>query len=122
MLKVKGTDTALAVPFGTVAEMRCGFATAHRTRFGFEAGDKPLVIEAVTVEAIGEAADLSEDTVPTATRGEADIDTALTADFYSDGHWHSARYVRRDSMRPGDTLTGPAVLVEPHTSIVIEPG
>ena len=23
---------------------------------------------------------------------------------------------------PGDTLTGPAVLVEPHTSILIEPG
>jgi 5-oxoprolinase (ATP-hydrolysing) len=122
MLKVKGTDTALGVPFGTVAEMRAGFAEAHRNRFGFEAGDKPLVIEAVTVEAIGEAADLAEGTVPTAARDEAEIEVAQTADFYSDGHWHSARFVNRDSMRPGDTLTGPAVLVEPHTSIVIEPG
>ncbi|HSF93707.1 MAG TPA: hydantoinase B/oxoprolinase family protein, partial [Thermohalobaculum sp.] len=122
MLKVKGTDTALGVPFGSVAEMLGGFASAHRNRFGFEAPDKPLVIEAVTAEAIGEAADLSEATVSTATRDEAVIETALTADFYSDGNWHTARYVRRDVMRPGDTLTGPAVLVEPHTSIVIEPG
>jgi 5-oxoprolinase (ATP-hydrolysing) len=102
--------------------MQAGFATAHRARFGFEAGGKPLVIEAVAAEAIGEAADLSEDTLATASRDEAQIETALTADFYSDGAWHSARYVRREVMRPGDTLSGPAVLVEPHTSIVIEPG
>ncbi|MGR3715879.1 MAG: hydantoinase B/oxoprolinase family protein [Thermohalobaculum sp.] len=122
MLKVKGTDTTLGVPFATVAEMQAGFAKAHRARFGFAPGDKPLVIEAVTAEAIGAAADLSEATHTTATRDEAEIETALSADFYSDGNWHTARYVRREAMRPGDTLTGPAVLVEPHTSIVIEPG
>ena len=32
------------------------------------------------------------------------------------------RFVRREALRPGDRLTGPAVLVEPHTSILIEPG
>ncbi|MFQ5565962.1 MAG: hydantoinase/oxoprolinase family protein, partial [Paracoccaceae bacterium] len=122
MLKVKGTDTALGVPFATVAEMQADFAKAHRARFGFEPGDKPLVIEAVTVEAIGEAADLSEERLATASRNEAEIKVALTAEYYSGGAWHRARYVRREAMRPGDTLTGPAVLVEPHTSIVIEPG
>jgi 5-oxoprolinase (ATP-hydrolysing) len=122
MLKVKGTDTALGVPFGTVAAMQAGFADAHRARFGFEAGDKPLIVEAVTAEAIGEAGDVCEHTRPTVTRDEAAIETALTADFYSGGQWLRARYVRRAAMRPGDTLTGPAILVEPHTSIVIEPG
>jgi 5-oxoprolinase (ATP-hydrolysing) len=122
MLKVVGTDTALGVPFGTVAAMQSAFADAHRARFGFAAGDKPLIIEAVTVEAIGEAGDIFEDTLTTSTRDEAAIETAQTADFYSDGQWRSARYVRREAMRPGDTLTGPAILVEPHTSIVIEPG
>ncbi|HUS54056.1 MAG TPA: hydantoinase B/oxoprolinase family protein [Thermohalobaculum sp.] len=122
MLKVKGTDTALGVPFGTVAALQAGFADAHRARFGFSAGDKPLIIEAVTVEAIGEAGDVSEDTLATNTRDETAIETTLTADFYSDGNWHTARYVRRQAMRPGDTLTGPAILVEPHTSIVIERG
>jgi 5-oxoprolinase (ATP-hydrolysing) len=122
MLKVVGTDTALGVPFGTVAAMQSAFADAHRARFGFAAGDKPLIIEAVTVEAIGEAGDIFEDTLTTSTRDEAAIETAQTADFYSDGQWRSARYVRREAMRPGDTLTGPAILAEPHTSIVIEPG
>ena len=122
MLKVKGTDTALSIPFGTIADMRAAFRAAHRARFGFDAGEVPLVIEAVSAEAIGAAADLAEATVATGTRDEAGIETALTAPFYSRGDWHEARFVRREAMRPGDRLTGPAVLVEQHTSIVIEPG
>ncbi|HUF57390.1 MAG TPA: hydantoinase/oxoprolinase family protein, partial [Thermohalobaculum sp.] len=122
MLKVKGTDTALGVPFGSVADMRRAFAEAHAARFGFEAGDAALVIEALQVEAIGEAADIAEEAVETAERGEDAIETALADRFYANGAWHDARFVRREAMRPGDRLTGPAVLVEPHTSIVIEAG
>ncbi|MBK0400447.1 hydantoinase B/oxoprolinase family protein [Limibaculum sp. M0105] len=122
MLKVKGTDTALPIPFGTVAEMRTAFREAHRARFGFDAGETDLVIEAVSAEAIGAAADLAEAKVATAERPEVAFETAKTAPFYSQGAWHEARFVRREAMRPGDRLTGPAVLVEPHTSIVIEPG
>ncbi|QDL92332.1 5-oxoprolinase [Paroceanicella profunda] len=121
-IKVKGTDTALPVPFGEEADMRATFASAHRQRFGFDPGDKPLVIEALSVEAIGEAADLTETAVETETRPEAELDTALTAPVFTGGAWAEARFVRREAMRPGDRLTGPAVLVEPHTAIAIEPG
>ena len=38
-LKVKGTDTALPVPFGGLAEMRAAFQAAHRARFGFDPGE-----------------------------------------------------------------------------------
>ena len=30
--------------------------------------------------------------------------------------------MRREALRPGDRVSGPAVLVEPHTSILVEPG
>ncbi|WP_118135309.1 hydantoinase B/oxoprolinase family protein [Oceanicella sp. SM1341] len=121
-LKVKGTDTALPIPFGDEGDMRAAFASAHRQRFGFDPGDKPLVIEALSVEAIGEAADLTETATEEATRPEADLDVALEAPVFTGGQWQEARFVRREAMRPGDRLTGPAVLVEPHTAIAIEPG
>ncbi len=121
-LKVQGTDTALPVAFDTVAAMTAAFAAAHRARFGFDPGDKPLVIEAVSAEAVGKAADLSEAAVATATRPEAAIETAAVKPVFLHGAWHDARFVRRAAMRPGDVLTGPAVLVEDHTSILIEPG
>ncbi|MEM9791361.1 MAG: hydantoinase B/oxoprolinase family protein [Pseudomonadota bacterium] len=121
-LKVKGTDTALPVPFDTLAEMVRAFGDAHRARFGFDPGDVVLVIEAVSAEAVGKTADMQETEHEQLTRDEAAYETAMTAPVFVDGGWVDARFVNRDHMRPGDTLTGPAVLVEPHTSIFVAPG
>ena len=122
-LKVKGTDTALPIAFDDLGAMRTAFGEAHRSRFGFVPDpDKPLVIEAVSVEAVGDAADLSEAAVSTAERDETAYESALDAPFWFEGTWIDARFVRREALQPGDRLTGPAVLVEEHTSIVIEPG
>ena len=38
------------------------------------------------------------------------------------GGWVDARFVRRAAMAPGARLAGPAVLVEPHTVVLVEPG
>lgn len=120
-LKVKGTDTSLPISFDDEAVMRAAFTTAHKARFGFSPGESLLVIETVSVEAIGTTTDLSEPELETISRAET-YATALTAPVYFGGGWHDARFVKREDMQPGDTLTGPAVLVEPHTSIAIEPG
>ena len=121
-LKVKGTDTALPVAFGSLDALGRGFAAAHRARFGFDPGDAALVIETAEAEAIGAANTLDEPTHPEAARPEAETETALVAPVWLAGGWRDARFVRRAALRPGDTLTGPAVLVEPHTSILVEPG
>jgi 5-oxoprolinase (ATP-hydrolysing) len=76
----------------------------------------------VQCEATGKAADLVEREHPVAERPEADIETALIAPVFLHGAWTETRFVRREALRPGDTLTGPAVVVEPHTSILVEPG
>ncbi|WP_112322463.1 hydantoinase B/oxoprolinase family protein [Oceanibium sediminis] len=121
-LKVKGTDTALPIAFDDLDAMRDAFATAHRARFGFDPGDAGLVIEAVSAEAIGAAADMQEAEQPLQSRDETDYPTAMTAPVFIDGDWVDSRFVRRADLRPGDTLSGPAVLVEDHTSILVAPG
>ncbi len=121
-LKVQGTDAALPVDFAEVETMRARFADAHRARFGFDPGARPLVIDSVEAEAIGDAADLTEPTLEEIERPESDTDTALVAPVFLGGEWRETRFVERAALRPGDRLTGPAVLVEPHTSILIEPG
>jgi 5-oxoprolinase (ATP-hydrolysing) len=121
-LKVKGTDTPLPIRFGEIAAMRAAFQAAHRARFGFDPGDAPLIIEAAEAEAVGEAADLLETPQAETARPETELETARTAPVFVGGTWTDARFVRREALRPGDTLTGPAVLVEPHTSILVEAG
>jgi 5-oxoprolinase (ATP-hydrolysing) len=121
LLKVAGTDTALPAPDGDAAAARAAFDAAHRARFGFDAGPS-LTIEAVVAEAVGGDAAPEEPVHDTVARPEAEVETAAVLPMFADGVWLPARRVLRAAMRPGDRLTGPAVLVEPHTAIVIEPG
>jgi len=115
-LKVVGTDTALPVRFGTLDDMLADFATAHKARFGFDMPDTGLIIHAVDVEAVGQATDLNEPEIPRS-KGDESYQDALSDRFFANGAWHQARYVRREELSPGRTLTGPAVLLEEHTSI-----
>ena len=122
-IRYAGTDTALvlAVPRGAnaLAGLQRAFETAHRARFGFIDKTKALVLEAVSVEAVGGAAKFAE----RATLQDANLTPAIAkhSRFYSGGVWHDAPvYVRGEigSAR----LSGPALLIEPHQTIVIEPG
>ena len=45
-----------------------------------------------------------------------------TTRFYSRGAWHEAPVVKREDMRTGFTLAGPALVIEPHQTVVVEPG
>ncbi|MEK8142272.1 hydantoinase/oxoprolinase family protein [Streptomyces sp. M10(2022)] len=54
LLRYAGTDAGLPVALATTAAMTEEFTAAHRARYGFTT-DKPLVVEAVTVEATGAA-------------------------------------------------------------------
>ena len=56
-LRYAGTEAALIVELRGEAEIVADFTAAHRARFGFATPDRPLVVEAVAVEAIapGEA-------------------------------------------------------------------
>src|SRR3954470_19502211 len=51
-LRYAGTDTALMVPYGPPDQAVPLFTEAHRARFGFATPGRPLVVEALAVEAI----------------------------------------------------------------------
>ncbi len=122
-LKVRGTDTPLPIGFDDLSAMRRRFAEAHLARFGFEPDDDAtLVIDSLQSEAVGGTADLEEPTFETKERPETGYESALVAPVFVGGAWVDARFVAREALDPGDTLTGPAVLVEPHTSILVEEG
>jgi 5-oxoprolinase (ATP-hydrolysing) len=51
-LRYEGTDSALVVPWGDLAQLVAGFEAAYRQRFAFLMQGKALVVEAVSVEAV----------------------------------------------------------------------
>jgi 5-oxoprolinase (ATP-hydrolysing) len=127
-LRYAGTDTALAVNAGTLfsgalatlAEMKSSFESAHRSRFGFIDQSKELVVEAISVEAVGGSAKLAEAEL-TAAPGRLPA-PARTTRFYSGGAWHQAPIHTREQLKPGHAIAGPSIVIEPHQTIVIEDG
>src|SRR6185503_12388351 len=59
-VRYAGTDTPLVVAAGSGAAMKRAFEKAHKARFGFIDRTKQIVIEAVSVEAVGGGAKFTE--------------------------------------------------------------
>jgi 5-oxoprolinase (ATP-hydrolysing) len=119
-IRYSGTDNALVVTAGSIAAMTRAFEKAHKAQFGFIDRNKELVLEAVSVEAIGGGAKFRERALKT-TRGKLPSPARRTR-FFSHGAWHRAAVYTRDQMKPGHKVKGPAIIVEPHQTIVVEPG
>src|SRR5262249_37756038 len=98
-IRYAGTDTALVVPSGSLVERKKSFETAHKARFGFVDETKQLVIEAVSVEAVGGGAKFSEPVQSTTTKPLPA--PARRTRFYSGGRWHDAGVYTRDQLAPG---------------------
>ncbi|HEY4808445.1 MAG TPA: hydantoinase B/oxoprolinase family protein [Roseiarcus sp.] len=119
-LRYSGSDTTIEVPLSTPAAMRRGFERAHKSRFGFVDRTKAFVIEAVSVEAVGGAARLAEKTQPEPST--APPVPARAARFFSHGRWRKANVFSREALAVGANVDGPALIIEPHQTIVVEQG
>jgi 5-oxoprolinase (ATP-hydrolysing) len=118
-LRYSGSDTTIEVPLSTPAAMRRAFESAHKSRFGFIDRDKAIVIEAVSVEGVGGAARLVERTYPAS---PAPPVPARATRFFSHGAWCEANVFLREALSVGAEVDGPALIIEPHQTIVVEHG
>ena len=119
-IRYAGTDTALVVAAGSAAAMQRAFEKAHKARFGFIDRTKQMVVEAVSVEAVGGGAKFSE-RAGKASRAPLPKPARRTQ-FFSAGAWHKANVYTRDQLKPGARVQGAAIIIEPHQTIVVEPG
>jgi len=127
-LRYDGTDSALIVAFGSVADMVAQFERAYRQRYSFLMPGRALLAEAVSVEAIG-MSDAPTEIAP-APRAEAAGELAAATapqvadmvDMHSGGKSHRTPVFLRDVLRPGDQVTGPAIIAEANATTVVEPG
>jgi len=120
-LKYEGTDSALIVDFGSLRQMRERFEAAYRNRFSFLMRERRLIVEAVSVEAIGAGEAGNEKPVAAPPRA-GDLTAATTVQAYFDGAWcDTPLYVREDT-RAGDVIAGPAIIAEKNATTLVEPG
>ena len=95
------------------------FEKAHKARFGFIDRSKQLVIEAVSVEAVGGGAKFREREHKT-TRGKLPSPARRTRILLRRHNGTQAAVYTRDQLAPGTRCNGPAIIIEPHQTIVVE--
>lgn len=118
-LRYDGTDTPLPVHLSTVEKMRAAFEESHKKQFGFAYDNKPVVVEAMEVETAGGGAGLVEPDLDL--QPNAAVPATSTRN-YSEGAWHDAGIYRRETLKPGMKVPGPAVIIESHATIAVEDG
>jgi 5-oxoprolinase (ATP-hydrolysing) len=128
-LRYEGSDSAIEVEAGEGMEQ--GFEEAHRTRFGFTSPETPIVIETAVVEAVAKSSpsggggpgeawwrgvsvsgqDSDADTPPShASRAPPPLEGEDFPTF------------DRPSLSPRQVIPGPALIVDPSATTVVEPG
>jgi 5-oxoprolinase (ATP-hydrolysing) len=117
-LRYRGTDSTLVVPHGSLSTLREAFEAAHHQRYGFVTPERALIVEAVSLEAVGggEEAGFTLD----APQGPAR--PRKTTRFYSQGRWHDAPVYARADLPAGFVCHGPAMLTEDHGVTILEAG
>ena len=134
-LRYHGTDTTVDVPlfscpavaFGQdwvtgkdIRTLRENFERGHLARFGFVDAGKMLVVESLSVESICTGSRPAISTVQPAAAQLPEADQRTR--FYSTGEWHEAGVYRREHLRSGHAVHGPAAIIEPNQTVVIEAG
>ncbi|HEX7013082.1 MAG TPA: hydantoinase B/oxoprolinase family protein [Steroidobacteraceae bacterium] len=124
-LKYSGTDSTLLLPFPDgeerdAAAIEKQFVAQYRKRYGFAMAGRALIVESISVEAVGEASSARETAQTTISRSGALEPTTHRRVFFGD--WCETPFYDRDSLIPGDLIAGPAVILERNTTTVLEPG
>lgn len=127
-LKVAGSDTPLAVVddgspafFATEAGLRAAFAIAHRRLYGFApAAEQPLVVESLVVE--GRVGGVTLPALPALPPRASPLSPQTTAPVWLEGRWCTVPVYARAMLRPGDSLSGPALVVAETDATLIAAG
>src|SRR5579875_3900368 len=115
-LRAGESETSLAVPLGLLAEIERRFTELHQRRFGFDPTGLEVIIEAVSVEVRAPSLDL-RDLKGFAT--DAMAPPPRTARVWFDG-WRETPLIPSAELHA--TVAGPALIIEPHSTLVLEPG
>ena len=117
-LRYDGSDTVLAIPIGSIQTMAAGFHAEHHARFGFADPGRPLICVALETETItggGHPAPLPN--IPLKAASAIGVRR-----IYLGHQWVDTPLYHALELCAGQTVAGPAMLIEPGSTLIVEPG
>jgi 5-oxoprolinase (ATP-hydrolysing) len=122
LIKYLNTDTSLHIPLDSYSAMEKNFIRQHEQQFGFSGtasgADKPIVIDTLIVASYGGAEKVVEATHSLAK--DLSIKIHSVRQIYTQGQWLEAQVIHLSSLTFGHEVLGPAIIVEPTGTIIVE--
>ncbi|HEY6081656.1 MAG TPA: hydantoinase B/oxoprolinase family protein [Polyangiaceae bacterium] len=120
-LRYAGTETVLEVPVASAAVAARCFEEQFRALFGYVHDGRPLEIAEARVNIASVTPALPPP--PSAHAPASQPAVSRSGRLFLDGAWlENVPVVLRESLEPGVSLTGPAIVAELTGTIVLEPG
>jgi 5-oxoprolinase (ATP-hydrolysing) len=122
-LKYAGTDTTIELQTASADALTAQFEKTYRQRYGFLMPGRALIVESLSVEAIGTTQRAGDNEIAASQNSNAARDTPVHATvrtFMADAMRDTRVYVREQLM-PGDVIDGPAIVKEPTATTIVEP-
>jgi 5-oxoprolinase (ATP-hydrolysing) len=117
-LRIRGSDTILDVPLGSVDVLTSSYADIHRRRFGAEPDAGELLIATLHVEGTGVETIFSDPDIG----GKSCATPAGTEKMWLVSTWRDVPVYERDGLGAGCMIDGPAIIAEANATTVIDAG
>ena len=120
-LHYRDSDTQFLIDWSTLADLQKRFTSGHRRQFGFSSSATPVIVAAIQVEvSVDETTTVPPMTnMVTAGSMPSELDRVPVT---LGGHTQLTPVFQREQLAPGHHLSGPAIIVESNSTIVVEPG
>ena len=118
-LRYKDSDTSLAIKFDIYSSMKLNFENAHRARFGFISPEKAIIIESIQSEVSCQSDQFESNE---SQQKKSKSQPLTTQNVFFNGDLQKTVFYNRNDIEPNEKLSGPAVIIEPTSTIIIEPG
>ncbi|MFT4915446.1 MAG: 5-oxoprolinase (ATP-hydrolyzing) [Yoonia sp.] len=116
-LRYDGSHQPLEVPFGSPDQMQSDFEATHLQRFGFTSPERAIVFDMLSAEAIGGTTSPPAITIT----GDA-IAVPIAQTHVAFEAPQDVPIYDRTKLGVGATVQGPAIILEPTGTNIIEPG
>ena len=116
-LRYQGTEASLSIPLSPTETLQERFHQKHKKIFGYVQADRDVELAVLRCDATVRSGQeyFSEHQANVA-------DPSGTRKMWHEGQWIEAPQIDRDSLPQGKAISGPAMIISDHSTLVVEPG
>ncbi|GAB4141780.1 MAG: hydantoinase B/oxoprolinase family protein [Planctomycetaceae bacterium] len=118
-LRYRGVESTINVPLPEVGTYAERYEQLHRQLYGYTHPGREIEVTAMRVEVVGKMPEPVERISECVERKPEPRENTQVC--FSGQHWESGVF-EREELHPGDEIAGPAIICEPTSTVVIEPG